>query len=172
MMRFLSIIGVIMGLCLPGGATGYSYVTDAWSWGHDNPLSLTPQQIALNGAPTSKYGDVAKNKIKVEDDDYATKTTVYSYNKHYVYFSWNYKPAGVQIWFNWRVAVAGGAKVKLYYWDGNSWEYITENPGGWPPYGMSTEVKQYYNGNYLHLLAVGNTKPGNKWAKCDVGRLE
>ena len=70
------------------------------------------------------------------------------------------------------VAVAGGAKVKLYYWDGNSWEYITENPGGWPPGGISTEVKQYYNGNYLHLLAVGNTKPGNRWAKCDIGRLE
>jgi hypothetical protein len=171
-MRFLAILGVIVSLCLGGSAEAYHEVTDAWSWGYNSPLSLTPQQIAQNGSPTSKYGAAAKDKIEYEDDDYATKTTVSDNTRHYVYFFWNYKPDEAQIWFSWRVAVAGGAKVKLYYWDGNSWEYITENPGGWPPWGMSTEVKQYYNGNYLHLLAVGNTKPGNKWAKCDVGRLE
>ncbi len=154
---------------------GHYYVTDAWSWGADNPLNLTPQQIANRGLPQSHYtkgpgSDEAK--IKTLNGVWAKKTTPNNFKKHYVYFFWNSKPAHRYIFFWWRVAVQGGAKVKLYYWDGNSWEKISENGGTESPGSWYDRVDQYFNGQYLHLLAVGNTKPGNKWPKCDIGILE
>jgi hypothetical protein len=158
-------------IALPVLAFGYTgEATNIYSWGHDTPLNRTPQQLAA--PPAIKYSDTDRDVIEDEDGIWVLKNTAgLDFDYHYVLFFWNYKPAWDTIKFKWRVAVAGGAKVRLYYWDGNSWEYITENAGGTSPASLTTGVKNYYNGDNLILLAVGGTKPGDRHTKCDIGKL-
>jgi len=158
-------------ISLPAVVLAYTgEATHVYSWGHDNPLNRTPQQLATY--PVIEYSEYDRSEIETEDGNWVLKNTAgLDFYYHYVLFHWNYKPAWDTIKFKWRVAVAGGAKIKLYYWDGNSWEYITENAGGTSPASLTTGVKNYYNGTNLILLAVGGTKPGDRHTICDIGKL-
>lgn len=158
-------------MVLPALALAYTgEATNVYSWGHDTPLNRTPQQLAAD--PAIQYSEDDRSVIETEDSVWVLKNTAgLDFGYHYILFFWDYKPAWDTIKFNWRVAVAGGAKIQLYYWDGDSWEYITENAGGTSPASLTTGVKNYYNGNNLILLAKGGTKPSDRHTKCDIGKL-
>jgi hypothetical protein len=143
-----------------------------WVYRRSNKHILLGTRYAFkSNAPTTR-GASCHQVFRDEDGIWVLKNTAgLDFDYHYVLFFWNYKPAWDTIKFKWRVAVAGGAKVRLYYWDGNSWEYITENAGGTSPASLTTGVKNYYNGDNLILLAVGGTKPGDRHTKCDIGKL-
>ncbi len=164
-------------LGVPGvHAVHYEWVTDVWSWGASNPLGMTPQEIATTGLPQSRYTggeDSEEWEIRDIDNEWVTKTTINDFAHHYVYLYTDYKPKGYDIILQWKVGVSGGAVVKLYYWDSNSWEPVAdgENGGGEYPAIVTTYVQDYFNyrdGNYyLHILAVGDTDAGEKSTHCD-----
>jgi hypothetical protein len=144
--------------------------TNVYSWGHYTPLTQTPQQLATY--PALKYSVFDRSVIETEDGIWVLKNTyALDFYYHYILFYWNYKPDWDTIRFKWRVAVAGGGEIKLYYWDGDSWIYITENAGSESPPSLTTGVKNRYYGNDLILLAVGGTKPGDRYTICDIGKL-
>jgi hypothetical protein len=169
-MRYLFTAIILTFLVTPVIARAYEgEITDAWSYGHDSPLSRTPQQL-ISGA--MQYSEHDRELIQVEDSYWVLKPTVgEDYLYHYILFYWDYKNNWATVNFRWRVYVGGGAKIKLYYWNQSSWVYITENAGGMPAPGVTTDVTNYYNGTNLILLAVGGTKEDNNYTACDIGRL-